>query len=155
MAGSTSAAVGGCCTFRRASRQAPETTSSSKSGATAPSVVMSATKLAMFLASRREASTGIVDAASFMPDDRDRAAVDLHLHVLAGHAALDVAAGLRREVDDDRTRRACPASIALVMSFGAGRPGIAAVVMMMSASATCGASSSCWRFARSAASSLA
>jgi hypothetical protein len=48
-----------------------------------------------------------------------------------------------------------PASITLVMSRGAGRPGIAAVVMMMSDSATCGASRSCWRWARSAASSLA
>ncbi len=48
-----------------------------------------------------------------------------------------------------------PASMPAVTSSGARRPGTAAVVISTSAAATCGASSSCWRTARSADSSRA
>ena len=59
-----------------------------------------------------------------MPDDRHAAA---HDH-LAGHGQLAVPARLGGEVDDDRARPHASTAAAGI-SFGAGRPGIAAVVI--------------------------
>ena len=55
---------------------------------------------------------------------------------LARPGAGDVAALRGGHVDDDAARLH-DATSAAVISFGAGRPGISAVVMMMSTSAAC------------------
>ena len=59
---------------------------------------------------------------------------------LAGPGAFDIAAALDREIDDHRAGR-IEATISLVMSRGAGRPGISAVVMTMSCFLMCSATS--------------
>ena len=55
------------------------------------------------------------------------------LDLLVGHRQVAVAAALGREVDDDRSGFIA-ATMSSVQSFGAGRPGISAVVMTMSIS---------------------
>ena len=71
-----------------------------------------------------------------MADDLD--AVDLR--DLARLGAFDIAAALDREIDDHRARPHRGHHL-LVISRGAGRPGISAVVMTMSCFLMCSAMS--------------
>ena len=98
----------------------------------------------------------MVDAASFMPTT-----VTVPLPSAVGTATSSPATEPSTLPPDSAARSTTtdPGRIARTMSAvtrsGAGRPGIAAVVISTSAAATCGASSCRWRAARSAPSSFA
>jgi hypothetical protein len=91
----------GVANFARVGQAGAGMTSSSQSSASAPSLMKGEMKLNRFLAYISEACTGMRLGMLVGPMD-EHVVGDPHL--LAGHRAFDVAAGLGRHVDDDRAR---------------------------------------------------